>query len=300
MHLYLLSCPGHIPDESMRIFLKEKSLAYEEVEFAGDHAQIAALFSQRPGGIVFLPAMWEDLLCVKVVQEIGLLPGFFEAVVIGGTPDLEHLTVLFNEGVGGYLMSPVDERLCQAMITRLGERLKRRRETAALSERVLELETRLATSAGAAADRQQHRILGKAYLDLKNQAGPFAKDMEVLLISTSQVQRERMKGVLKALGMEVITAESIQDALERLRERPIPIVISDNILPDGDGLQLARSIRQSSEWMPKVIILSSSAEKMRQLLQPGNYIDEVVLKTIFEAGPESVIPPVVKMMYSAV
>ena len=75
-----------------------------------------------------------------------------------------------------------------------------------------------------------------------------------------------LRVLLKEAGFEVATAETAHDALEAVSVRPPDAAILDLILPDGNGVDITRSIREWSE-MP-IIVLSAvgdESEKVRAL-----------------------------------
>ena len=75
-----------------------------------------------------------------------------------------------------------------------------------------------------------------------------------------------LRVLLREAGFEVTTAETAQEALDSLTVRPPDAAILDLILPDGNGVDICRSIREWSE-MP-IIVLSAvgdESEKVRAL-----------------------------------
>jgi two-component system, OmpR family, KDP operon response regulator KdpE len=75
-----------------------------------------------------------------------------------------------------------------------------------------------------------------------------------------------LRVVLSEAGFEAILAESADDALDRAAVRPPDAAIIDLVLPDGDGVEVTRRLREWSE-MP-IIVLSAvgeEAEKVRAL-----------------------------------
>jgi two-component system KDP operon response regulator KdpE len=72
--------------------------------------------------------------------------------------------------------------------------------------------------------------------------------------------------VLRDAGFEVVTAQSAREALDAAALRAPDAAIVDLILPDGNGIDVCRSIREWSE-MP-ILVLSAvgeEAEKIRAL-----------------------------------
>ena len=75
-----------------------------------------------------------------------------------------------------------------------------------------------------------------------------------------------LRVVLREAGFEAIPAETAEEALDRAAVRPPDAAIIDLVLPDGDGIEVTRRLREWSE-MP-IIVLSAvgeEAEKVRAL-----------------------------------
>ncbi len=88
----------------------------------------------------------------------------------------------------------------------------------------------------------------------------------VLVVDDERQILRALRVILRDAGYEVATAETAQLALDALAVRPPAAAILDLILPDGNGVDVCRSIREWSE-MP-VIVLSAvgdEAEKVRAL-----------------------------------
>jgi two-component system, OmpR family, KDP operon response regulator KdpE len=88
----------------------------------------------------------------------------------------------------------------------------------------------------------------------------------VLVVDDERQILRAMRVILREAGFEVATAGTVQDALDALAVHPPDAAILDLILPDGNGVDICRSIREWSE-MP-IIVLSAvgdEAEKVRAL-----------------------------------
>jgi two-component system, OmpR family, KDP operon response regulator KdpE len=91
-------------------------------------------------------------------------------------------------------------------------------------------------------------------------------ERRVLVVDDERQILRALRIILRDAGFEVATAESASEALDALAVRPPDAAIVDLILPDGNGVDVCRSIREWSE-MP-VIVLSAvgeEAEKIRAL-----------------------------------
>jgi CheY-like chemotaxis protein len=105
---------------------------------------------------------------------------------------------------------------------------------------------------------------------------PAGERTLVLAVDDSPFDREVMGKLLEALPeLEVIYAESIRAAMQVLNLESPSIVLTDLILPDGDGLELVKHIR---EQHPSVVVILMTAygseEVAMQALRAGaaNYI----------------------------
>jgi two-component system, OmpR family, KDP operon response regulator KdpE len=75
-----------------------------------------------------------------------------------------------------------------------------------------------------------------------------------------------LRVVLSDAGFEVVTAASAEEALDAAAVRPPQAAIVDLILPDKDGVEVTRSLREWSD-MPIVVLsaVGDQAEKVRAL-----------------------------------
>jgi two-component system KDP operon response regulator KdpE len=106
----------------------------------------------------------------------------------------------------------------------------------------------------------------------------------VLVVDDERQILRALRVLLGGAGFEVSTAETAEDALDKLAVRPPDAAILDLILPDGNGVEIARSIREWSE-MPIIVLsaIGDEAEKVRAL-EAG--ADDYVTKPF---GPDELI-----------
>ena len=94
----------------------------------------------------------------------------------------------------------------------------------------------------------------------------MTETQRVLVVDDERQILRALRIILRDAGFEVATAATAHEALDALALRPPDAAILDLILPDGNGVDICRSIREWSE-MP-VIVLSAvgeEAEKVRAL-----------------------------------
>jgi len=70
--------------------------------------------------------------------------------------------------------------------------------------------------------------------------------MDVLIVEDSPEYLQIVTSVIKQSGHRVRSATTIADALESMSSVPPDLVVLDLTLPDGDGLDLCRTIRERS------------------------------------------------------
>ncbi|MEZ4235907.1 MAG: hybrid sensor histidine kinase/response regulator [Myxococcota bacterium] len=78
---------------------------------------------------------------------------------------------------------------------------------------------------------------------------------EAIIVDDSRTQAEYLRGVLVEAGFDVRVAHHGARCLELCRERAPTVVLSDVVMPDIDGLELARTIRSDPELADVPVIL---------------------------------------------
>ena len=88
----------------------------------------------------------------------------------------------------------------------------------------------------------------------------------VLVVDDEPQILRALRVVLRSAGFEIVPAASVRDALDAAALRPPQAAIVDLVLPDGDGVEVCRSLR---EWTDMPIIVLSAVgdedEKVRAL-----------------------------------
>ncbi|MFN3782089.1 MAG: response regulator [Candidatus Kapaibacteriota bacterium] len=97
----------------------------------------------------------------------------------------------------------------------------------------------------------------------------------ILVAEDSETIRKFIAMSLKLVGFEVITAVDGMDALEKLPLQKIDLLVTDLNMPNVDGFELIRSIRENPEYKELPIIILSSLGK------------EEDIRKGFEAGANS-------------
>lgn len=130
------------------------------------------------------------------------------------------------------------------------------RQLLPILNRVVELEglaggPRRLRTGPASTDDAEHR-------DGSSSGARIASRPRVLVIDDSVSVQRHLVGAFCSMGLDVDTATSGGEALQRLAAHPVDLAMLDIVLPDTDGLQLARAIRREPRWRALPIVVLSS------------------------------------------
>jgi len=91
-------------------------------------------------------------------------------------------------------------------------------------------------------------------------------EIRVLIVDDSSVMRKIVERALRQAGLEslvVLEAGSGSEGLERLKNNPVQLILSDINMPSMDGLEFLRQIRSQglADGIPVVMITTESSEE---------------------------------------
>ena len=90
--------------------------------------------------------------------------------------------------------------------------------------------------------------------------------MRVLVVDDEPQILRALRVVLREAGYEAIPAETAEEALDRAAIRPPDAAIVDLVLPDGDGVEVTRRLREWSQMPINVLsAVGDESEKVRAL-----------------------------------
>lgn len=110
-----------------------------------------------------------------------------------------------------------------------------------------------------------------------------ARRGSILVVDDALTVRELQRSILERAGYEVRTADDGVDAMARLAERPVDLVLTDVEMPRMDGFALTEAVRAhpSLAAVPVVILTSrASAEDRQRGLEAG--ADGYIVKSAFD------------------
>ena len=83
--------------------------------------------------------------------------------------------------------------------------------------------------------------------------------VRVLLVEDDPILNEGLAHAIRNLGYQVDGVKSVRDAMVSFRENPYDLLVLDIALPDGDGFEICRAVRQSSA-VPIIFLTASDEE----------------------------------------
>ncbi len=108
------------------------------------------------------------------------------------------------------------------------------------------------------------------------QQADAAPRRRILVVDDEPQIVRALKVVLREAGFEAVAAETAAQALDLASVRPPEAAIVDLVLPDGDGIELTRKLREWSE-MP-ILVLSAVGEESQKVLALEAGADDYVTK----------------------
>jgi len=103
-----------------------------------------------------------------------------------------------------------------------------------------------------------------------------AEAPRILVVDDESQILRALRVVLREAGFEVVPAETAKEALDRAAVRPPQAAIVDLILPDGDGIEVTRRLREWSE-MP-ILVLSAIGDEEQKVKALEAGADDYITK----------------------
>jgi DNA-binding response OmpR family regulator len=84
----------------------------------------------------------------------------------------------------------------------------------------------------------------------------------VLVVDDSSTEREIISGCLKGSGLNIVIAESGEQALEKISTQKPDIIVLDVVLPGRSGFEICRELKaeDSTSSIPIIICSTKSTE----------------------------------------
>lgn len=110
------------------------------------------------------------------------------------------------------------------------------------------------------------------------------EQVEILVAEDSPTQACRLEHILKQQGYSVTTKSNGRLALESARSRPPTLVISDVIMPEMDGYEFCRRLKETPELKQVPVILVTALSDLEDVIMGLKcHADNFILKPYDEA-----------------
>jgi len=83
----------------------------------------------------------------------------------------------------------------------------------------------------------------------------------ILIIDDNEQIRTFLRKVLEAAGYKVTEASNGQEGLRQFRQTPTPLVITDLLMPDKDGLEVTMALHRESPTVKIIVLTGGSGQR---------------------------------------
>jgi len=84
--------------------------------------------------------------------------------------------------------------------------------------------------------------------------------VKIMVVDDDPFVRELLSTILEGSGYRIVTAENGLDALDKYRNDPtIDLIVSDVNMPEMDGIQLIKTLREQHLDVPIIMVTSVSS-----------------------------------------
>ncbi|MDD5392171.1 MAG: response regulator [Thiothrix sp.] len=103
----------------------------------------------------------------------------------------------------------------------------------------------------------------------------------ILIVDDSLSNRKSLSLMVEQMGYQAITAVDGLDALQRLHDQPVELILTDLEMPRMNGLEMTQAIRiwPEKRHLPIIMITSRSTQKHRQMAQQAG-VDDYLTKPV--------------------
>jgi len=117
-------------------------------------------------------------------------------------------------------------------------------------------------------------------------------EKKVLVVDDEDFHRELMQKLLSKLGYEVAAAESAEEAFSLLKREKFPVIITDLIMLEMDGVEFCQMLRET-DTKTVVIALSGHTElydsaKLKEAGFDNHLTKPINVETISQAIKEGI------------
>ncbi len=110
---------------------------------------------------------------------------------------------------------------------------------------------------------------------------PDAARKRILVVEDNPSNLLYLCKVLTKAGYEPIQAQSASDAMTLLETEPVDLLLTDLMMPEVDGIELTRRVRQMPTFSTLPILMCTAAKDRSHVIEAAKYnIQGYILKPI--------------------
>jgi two-component system response regulator YesN len=87
---------------------------------------------------------------------------------------------------------------------------------------------------------------------------------KILVVEDEEIAREVLIQALETLGFSAIGAVNGRHALEVMNSEPVDLVLTDIYMPELNGLELLREMREQDNYTPVILITGYDADEAKK------------------------------------
>jgi len=93
---------------------------------------------------------------------------------------------------------------------------------------------------------------------------------QILIVEDEDIARDVLIQALEILGYGTLGAVNGRDALDKIAENHVDLVLTDIYMPELNGLELLRKLRENGNDLPVILITGFDADEAKQVAEDYN------------------------------
>lgn len=133
----------------------------------------------------------------------------------------------------------------------------------------------------------------KVTADPRHTTPPAAPSLSILLVEDNQFNQKVALHMLRRLGYRADLAQNGRDALQAVQEKPYDVILMDMQMPEMDGLDATRRIRQllTHQAQPRIVAMTAAVLAEDQALAYAAGMDAFLTKPVQPENLLAVLKP---------
>jgi DNA-binding NtrC family response regulator len=252
-------------EDIRRVLRRQLEKAGHRVETACDGASAVGQFVTGRFDVVVTDLVMPGTRGVELVKRVKTIDPETITIVLTGFGSLETAIEVMREGCDDYLLKPMPslDHICRVV-----DRCRARRQIRRIASRraaSAAVEDDLAELVAGEAERRLGELQEHAASSGSRPGANRHEPRNVLIVDTDDDFLEIVSWALLEHGCEVATASTAAQALEMIPPGRFDAVIAERRLPDMDGADFIRRMREKAPGVPVVLVsaYAGSLERSR-------------------------------------